>query len=184
MTLSSSHNCKKYIFYFLYILWLILSLILPYYLIAVSSSPKWIFFSSAFLSYLIYFQSISIIGLIYILTNGKFTETKKHIKTIIIVTAILTVIAFTFIRWTTLTTSYGQYGHYVKTAPIESTFYLKYNGDSNFEKETIYREAVKFKYDVAFEQIWIFGFLIFTSTILILMVIYKKDYNQPNRLNE
>lgn len=184
MTLSSSHNCKKHIFYFLYILWLILSFVLPYYLIAVSSSPKWIFFSSAFLSYLIYFQSISIIGLIYILTNGKFAETKKHIKTIIIVTAILTVIAFTFIRWTTLTTSYGQYGHYVKTAPVESTFYFEFGGDTKFEKETIYREAVKFKYDTAFKQIWTFSSFIFFGTILILITIDRKNYNQSNRWNE
>ena len=178
-------NIKRSIIISLYILWLILSFFLPYYLIASeASSSKWMFFSSAFLSYLIYFQSISIIGLIYILTNGKFTETKKHIRTIIIATAILTVFAFTFIRWTTLTTTYGQYGHYVKIAPIESTFYFEYNGDTNFEKETIYREAVKFKYDVAFRQIWIFGFLVFISTILMLMVIDKKEYNQSNRLNK
>ena len=181
MTLLSPHNRKKHIFYFLYIFWLILSFILSYYLTANGYSPDWIFFSSAFLSYLIYFQSISIIGLIYILTDGKFTETKKHIGTIIIATAILTVFAFTLIRWTTLTTNYGQYGHYVKTAPVENTFYFEYGGNTNFEKEIVYREAVKFKYDVAFEQIWIFGFLIFTSTVLILMVIDKKDYNQPNR---
>ena len=185
MTISSSRNRKKHILYFLYILWLTLSFILPYYLItSEASSPKWIFFSSAFLSYLIYFQSISMIGLIYILTNGKFSETQKHIRTIIIATAILTVFAFTLIRWTTLTTNYGQYGHYVKTAPIESVFYFEYSGDTNFEKETIYREAVRFKYDVAFQQIWIFGSFIFFSTILILMVVDKKEYNQPNRLNE
>jgi len=181
MTLSLPHNRKKHILYSLYIIWLILSFALPYYLITNGLSPKWTFFSSAFLSYLIYFQSISIIGLIYILTNGKFSETKKHIRTIIIATAILTVFAFTFIRWTTLTTTYGQYGHYIKTVPVESTFYFEYGGDTNFEKETIYREAVKYKYDVAFQQIWIFGFLIFTSTILILMVIDKKEHSQPNR---
>lgn len=184
MTLLSLHNRKKHIFYFLYIFWLILSFILPYYLITSEvSSPKWIFFSSAFLSYLIYFQSISIIGLIYILTNGKFTETKKHIKTIIIATAILTALAFTLIRWTTLTTTYGQYGHYVKTVPIESTFYFEYGGDTKFEKETIYREAVKFKYDTAFKQIWTFSSFIFFGTILILMVIDRKNYNRSNRKN-
>ena len=184
MTLLPPHNRKKHIIYFLYIVWLILSFILPYYLIANGFSPKWTFFSSAFLSYLIYFQSISIIGLIYILTNGKFTETKKHIRTIVVATAILTVFAFTLIRWTTLTTSYGQYGHYVKTVPIENTFYLEYGGDTNFEKEIIYREAVKYKYDVAFQQIWIFGSFIFFSTILILMVIDKREHSQLNRQRE
>ena len=179
-------NIKRSIIIFIYIVWLILSFVIPYYLTADElSSPRWMFFSSAFLSYLIYFQSISIIGLIYILTNGKFTETKKHIRTIIIATAILTVFAFTLIRWTTLTTNYGQYGHNVKyAATLQDSFFVNYSGDTNFEKETIYREAVRFKYDVAFQQIWIFGSFIFFSTILILMVVDKKEYNQPNRLNE
>ena len=179
-------NIKRSIIIFIYIVWLILSFVIPYCLTADGlSSPRWMFFSSAFLSYLIYFQSISIVGLIYILTNGKFTETKKHIRTIIIATAILTVFAFTLIRWTTLTTNYGQYGHNVKyAATLQDSFFVNYSGDTNFEKETIYREAVKFKYDVAFQQIWIFGFFIFTSTILILMVIDKKDYNHIDRKDE
>lgn len=178
-------NIRRSVIIFIYVVWLILSFILSYYLTVNGCLPKWMFFSSAFLSYLIYFQSISIIGLIYILTNGKFSETKKHIRTIIIATAILTVFAFTLIRWTTLTTNYGQYGHNVKYAAIlQDSFFINYGGDTNFEKETIYREAVRFKYDVAFQQIWIFGFFIFTSVMLILMVIDKKEYNQPNRRNE
>ena len=183
MILSLSRNRKKHILYSLYILWLILSFALPYYLITNGSlSYSWVFFSSAFLSYLVYFQSISIIGLIYILTNGKFSETKKHIRTIIIATAILTVFAFTLIRWTTLTTNYGQYGHNVKYATtLQDSFFINYGGDTNFEKETIYREAVKFKYDVAFQQIWIFGSFIFFSTILILIVIDKREYSQLSR---
>jgi len=184
MSKTKTINIKRYASIFVYILWLILSFVILYSLILDQPGhSKWIFFSSTFLYYLIFFQSISIIGFIYILNNGKFAETRKHIRTIIVFTAILTVFAFTLIRWTTLTTNYGQYGHYVETAISEpGAFYLVHGGNTNFEKETIYREAVKFKYDVAFQQIWIFGFFIFMSTILILMVIDKNGYNQSNRL--
>lgn len=93
--------------------------------------------------------------------------------------AIALVASFTFYKWTTLLHRYGNYGSYVAQSgenDLGRRFILPYLKDdaSSFEKETIYREAVKYQYDVAFSKIWTFGAFVFASAFLLLMVIPNK----------
>lgn len=153
-----------------FIAWLALSFIIPL------SLNHWRFFFDTFVDYLIYFHVISTLGFVYLLTGGHLSEAKKHLRLITVFTAVLVVLAFTYFRWTTLTTSYGSYGYYSEPASVAGpSSYLTYGEGSRVEKETIYREAMKFKYDTAFQQIWIFGGFIFASTFLILMALDKKE---------
>lgn len=155
--------------------WLILSFYLIYFLIT-SGVFGWQMFTAAFLNYLIFFHTISTAILVYILTDGKIFEIKKHAKLFIVISSILLVFAFSFIRWTTLVSTYGSYGNYVKTIPsAEDLFFFNYGGDTAFEKETILREAIALKYDIAFQQIWIFDGFMFASAFLLLMALDKKE---------
>ncbi len=166
---------KKYILGLFFAGWLVISFYTIYFL-TTSGVSGWRFFTTAFINYLVYFCSISTVILIYILTNGKISEIKKHARLLIVVSSILLVFSFSFIRWTTLTTSYGQYGNYGKMMPeAGSLFFFNYGADSAFEKETVYREAVALKYDNAFKQIWTFSGFVFVSVFLLLMALGKRD---------
>jgi len=164
-------NLKKYLLIALYIFWLYLSFYIP---LALNHG---IFFFSAFMDYLIYFQIISTLGFAYFLTNGHLSEAKKYIKQIVVFTAISIVFVFTFFKWTTTASYYEQYGGYL--AKGEHLYDFIYNNDgkySDFERETLYREASAYKYDIVFKQIWTFDAFMFFSTFLLLMVLDKKEH--------
>ncbi len=136
----------------------------------------WMFFSYAFTDYLIYFQIISTLGFAYLLTDGRLSEAKKHIKLIIVFTSISIVFAFTLFRWTTITTNFEQYGNYLEGSEAKYLFYLEDEESSGIERETILREGIALKYDIAFKQIWTFDAFMFFGTFLLLMALDKKEY--------
>lgn len=170
-------NAIKYIIWgSLIITWLFFSFALPYYLIT-NQYMGWTSFSYSFSKYLIFLQPISTLGIAYILTKGELSKIKNKIRPLLAITVILIVFAFTMIRWTTITTTYCHYGTYCKKA-VEpySQFIIPYDrGGTDFERATLYREALKNKYDIMFKQIWIFGFIMFTGTFLLLYALEKKD---------
>jgi hypothetical protein len=103
-----------------------------------------------------------------------------YLRAIIVFVAILLVATFSVYKWTTLLHRYGNYGSYVAKADGDSNLYLLGRkfilpfidvSASSFETETIYREAIKFQYDVAFRKIWTFGAFVFSSTFLLLAII-------------
>jgi len=174
----------------LYLIWLLLSFYIPYHLI-ISHTSLWIFFSIALTKYLIFIQPISILGLILLLTKGRISQIKHHLKPIIAITAILTVTGFTLIRWTTTTTIYGHYGGYSKSHDrilFVTQYYDLYQGLSDeglgldiiktrpsFESETIFRELFRYKYDMAFRQIWTFALIVLAGAFLLIKAVEKKE---------
>lgn len=166
---------KKTILKILFFLWLPLSFILIYYLVTDSYFWSWRYFSRAFLYYLIFFQPISTLGIAYILTKGKLSQTKSKIRPIFAVSVILIVFAFTMLQWAITTTDYCQYGSYCKRAgDYENHFLIPYGADTNYEKATLYREAHKNVYDLVFKKIWTFGLFMFVSTFLLLYSLKNK----------
>ena len=166
---------KNCILMLLTFFWIIFSFALFYYLINQGGSY---YFSKSFIKYLIFFQPISTLGLAYVFTGGRLLETKNKIKPIIASTAILIVFAFTMMQWMSTINNYGQYGTYIKNAhEFGATFLLNYDGDTNFEKETIAREGYKYKYYITFQKIWIFDFTILASTFLLLYSLNNKEKN-------
>ena len=101
------------------------------------------------------------------------------LKIIIAISAILSVLFFTLYKWETLLRRYGNYGSYVQKSDqagefnLGAKFSLQYLDKSatSFEKETIYREAIKYQYEVAFWKIWTFGAFVFTSALLLMILI-------------
>lgn len=165
---------KKYLLIFFSFFWLVLSFVSPYYLI-VYRSTGWLSFSDSFVKYLIFFQPISTLAIAYILTGGKLSGVKNKIKPIVASTVILVVFAFTMMQWVNLTTNYGQYGAYVKSAEKSLIFFIGSEGDTGFERETIFREAFKHKYEIAFAKIFIFDSLMLASTLLLLYSMNNKE---------
>jgi hypothetical protein len=88
---------------------------------------------------------------------------------------VLTVLAFTYFRWTIISTNIEQYGNYLVGSEAESLFVLEDKNVTPFERETIFREGIANKYDIAFRQIWTFGGFIFASTFLLLMAMKKEE---------
>jgi len=169
-------NAKKYIIWrSLIIFWLFFSFATPYYLITSQYTGNTFFFS-AFLKYLIFLQPISTLGIAYILTKGELSKIKNKIRSLLVTTVVLIVFAFTIIQWTTVTTNYCHYGNYCKKAyEPEVQFIIPHGAKTDFEKATLYKEALKNKYDIMFKEIWTFGFIMLASTFLLLYGIEKKD---------
>lgn len=163
---------KNWILMFLVFIWVAFSFRLFYYL----TNSGYHFFTESFIQYIIFFQPVSTLGLAYIFTGGRLSEIKNKIKPVIASTAILIVLAFTMMQWTSTINNYGQYGTYIKgTHEFGETFLVKYGGDTNFEKETIMRENYKYKYYITFQKIWIFDFIILAGTFLLLYSLDKKE---------
>lgn len=167
-------NHKKYytlLLKFLFLLWFPLSFVILYYL----TIGGWCWFSRELLYYLIFFQPVSSFGIAYILTNGELSKIKNKIKPIVAITVFFIVFAFTLLQWTNMTTNFGQYGTYVDGVyDSDILFWLNYGGETSFEKETIYREAMRYHYDLMFKKIWTFAFIMFAGTFLSLYAIGNK----------
>jgi hypothetical protein len=166
-----SHDCKKCMQILIFVAWLYLSFSIPYYM---TTEQIWHSFLRSFMNYSIYFQIISTLAFAYLITGGHRSQTMKHIKSIIVFTSISIVLAFTMLRWTTLTTEYGEYGHYVDGAPSGYLHAIDGFEGSPFEKETIYREAIVQKYNSSFMQIIVFMVFMFSGTFLILKALDER----------
>lgn len=152
--------------------WVIVSFYIPYERLT-SGYPVWFF--KEFTDYLIYSQIISTLLFTYLISKGHLSEIKNYLRQIIVSTSILVVFAFAFFQWTDVTTEFGQYGYYIENNLNSSKFYYSGGAYSDFEKETLVREAWIYNYDLAIQQIAIFGGFIFASTFLILMALGKKE---------
>ncbi len=159
----------------LYPLWLIISFGLIYYLIT-NEIGLWRSSSIAFQRYFLFIQPISILGAAYLLTKGSLLEIERKLKPLLVTTAILLVFAYTLIQWTSVTTTYGEYGKSVKHAP--TSLFIIPRGLNSYERETFYREAVKVRYDSVFKKIWTFNASVFFSVFLILYVTNKSKQDE------
>lgn len=162
----------------LYPFWLLISFYLIYLFMTNGANARWAFSSHTFKVYLFFIQPISIIWIGYILVNGHIRNIKKKIREILIISSILLVFAFTMIQWTSVTTLYGQYGTSIKND--KNTLFLLPETTTSYEYETLFREAVKIRYDIMFKKIWTFGFFIFFSTFLLLCIIKKDEKISKN----
>lgn len=103
----------------------------------------------------------------------------QHWRLILVLFAMLVVFSATYYKWNKLLHTYGNYSSYVKVAEdnLDGTLLFQNLGhiEDSFEKETIYREAVKFQYWVAFWKIWTFDAFVFVSTALILLAVPKQN---------
>lgn len=151
------------------VVWVALSFVIPLAL------NHWKLFFNTFVDYLIYFQIVSTLIFAYLITGGHLSEAKKHIKLIIVFTAVLVVLAFTYFRWTIISTNIEQYGNYLVGSEVESLFVLEDEEVTPFERETIFREGIANKYDIAFRQIAIFGGFVFASTFLLLTAMKREE---------
>lgn len=160
----------------LYPFWLLFSFTLPYYLIT-SGCPSWRLFFPSFLYYLIFLQPVSTLGIAYILAEGEWRKVKSKLRIIMSTAVILIVLAFTMIQWTTITTIYGHYGSYSKRATSPEIQFLIPGSTAmtDFENATLYREALKNKYDIMFKEIWTFGLITFASFFLLLYAMGKRE---------
>jgi hypothetical protein len=103
----------------------------------------------------------------------------KLLKIVIVVAAILAVFYYTTSCWLEMRTTYGEYGNGNFVADdLSGHFYFPFAGKnfennqlSSFEKETIYREAIEYKYNLAFMKIFLFAGIVFTSAFLALKVL-------------
>lgn len=156
----------------LYLFWLLVSFGLIYFLMT-KEVGIWHSSSYAFIKYLIFVQPISMLGVAYILTKGHLRDITNKLKPFIVTSSVLLVMAFTMIQWTSLTTNYGQYGASVKHSQNDS--FLLPNDVTSFEKATLYREAVRLKYETTFNKIWTFDFIILFGSLLIVCCLRKND---------
>ncbi len=161
----------------LYPLWLIISFGSIYYFIT-NEAGLWQSSSISFQRYFLFIQPISILGAAYLLTKGNLLEIKKKLKPLLVIFAILLVFAFTLIQWTSVTTTYGQYGTSVKYSATQ--LFLIPSDVTSYEAATLYREAMKAQYDNAFKKIWTFNIFVFFSVFLILYVANKNDQDEKN----
>jgi membrane protease YdiL (CAAX protease family) len=159
----------------LFILWLLASFGLIYFLMT-KDLNQWSSSSYTFLRYLIIVQPISMVWVAYLLAKGNLSDLKNKIRPFLAISSVLLVLAFTMIKWTSTTTIYGQYGASDKNSPNE--LFLLPTNVTPYELETLYREAVKIRYDLALEKIWTFGGIIFFSTFLMLCVIDKGKHQE------
>jgi len=106
----------------------------------------------------------------------------KILRIAIVAVAIIAVVYFAGSRWTHSRTAYGEYGNGNFVADkLEGVFYLPFSGGdfrnekmSPFEKETIYREVIEYKYNLAFMKIFIFSGIVFMSAFLLLKICPDK----------
>lgn len=138
----------------------------------------WAFSSYTFKRYLLIVFPISVVWAGYILTNGNLQNFKNKIKEILITSSILLVFAFTMIQWTGVSTLYGQYGVPVKLNPNEAFLIPREDTVTAYEHGTLYREAIKVRYDTTFRKIWTFMAFVFFSDFLILYAMNKNNRNE------
>ena len=171
-------NKKLYLLIILYPFWIIISFYLIYLCMTEGSNALWAFSSYTFKRYLLIVFPISVAWAGYILTSGNLKNIKNKIKEILIISSILLVFAFTMIQWTGVTTLYGQYGTPVKLSPNEAFLIPREDAVTAYEHETLYREAIKVRYDTTFRKIWTFGFVVFFSTFLLLYATNKNNRDE------
>lgn len=178
-------NFKQFIIFLLFFTWVYLTFVyfyylssgsLPYFLSFYLSPHARIYsgFTSIFIKYVIFILPITVLWFAWILTKGNLGKIKRHLRLIIVFTAIMLVASFTMIRWTTVTANYCHYGNYCKVNDYPRFgFQLDYEkGDlTPYETEILMKEAIEYKYDVAFKQIFTFGSFVFFSTFLLLKTI-------------
>lgn len=114
------------------------------------------------------------------LSLSVFMKKLAHWRIILVIIAMMTVFSATYYKWTALLHSYGNYGSYIKQdgdKGLGGKFLLQFLKEdaTSFEVETIYREAIKYQYWVAFWKIWTFAAFVFGSTVLILLAFPKKE---------
>lgn len=163
----------------LFPIWLLISFGLIYHFMSQELIGSWSWSNRAFNKYLLFIHPISMIWTAYILIEGRWLNLKNKIKPFLVISSILLVFAFTMIQWTSVTTIYGQYGTSVKHSPNE--LFLLTSDATPFERGTLYREAMDFRYDSVFKKIWTFGAFVFFSTFLLLQIIPDKNIEIVNR---
>lgn len=109
-----------------------------------------------------------------------FKNQKFNLKILVVFFSVILVASFSCYKWVTLLHRYGNYGSYVAKTDeggMGGKFIFSYLGTdtTSFEEETIYREAIKYQYAVAFAKIWTFGAFVFSSAFLILVAIPNKN---------